>query len=309
MIHCVIPDDFQFATRELSFLNKTPGFTTSILGDLYRQDGADKILASADALILIRERTIVDDRFLYMTQNLKVISQTGKIARNIDLEACKRRGIAVVEGFGDPVAPAELAWLMMMSARRKFWQSVSGMKNGQWQTNIGETMASQTLGILGFGNTGKIIYKYASAFNMKIQVWGSQRAQDEAKRIGIHVPENRQEFFATSDIVTVHQRLVPETIGNISVQDLTAMGPNSLFCNTSRAELIESGALIEALNIGRPGYAALDVYDEEPIYDINHTLLKLDNVLCSPHMGYVEKNSYQLYIKTAFENVINFFGS
>ncbi|MDO7641400.1 MAG: D-2-hydroxyacid dehydrogenase family protein [Reinekea forsetii] len=307
MIHCVIPDDYQYATREFNFLNSNAQIQTQSLGDLTTDPETDEALASADVLLLIRERTLIDEAFLERTPKLRLISQTGKISRNIDLDACAKRGISVVDGFGDPIAPAEWAWLLIMAARRQFVAAVNGMAQGQWQTNIGRSMASQTLGILGFGKTGKQMLRYATAFDMKVQIWGSERAQDEARSLGLSVPDSREQFFASSDIVTVHQRLVPETDQNIRFEDLSAMHADAVFCNTSRAELVEEDALVRALNLGKPGWAAIDVYEQEPIYDILHPLLKLPNVLCSPHMGYVETNSYNLYLQTAFNNIVTFF--
>lgn len=175
MIHCVIPDDYQYATREFNFLNSNAQIQTQSLGDLTTDPETDEALASADVLLLIRERTLIDEAFLERTPKLRLISQTGKISRNIDLDACAKRGISVVDGFGDPIAPAEWAWLLIMAARRQFVAAVNGMAQGQWQTNIGRSMASQTLGILGFGKTGKQMLRYATAFDMKVQIWG-QRA-------------------------------------------------------------------------------------------------------------------------------------
>lgn len=307
MINILIPDDYQAATQTLDYLHNTPGFTTRIMGDLERSANVDEALSNADALILIRERTVVDAAFLRRTPNLKLISQTGKIAPHIDIDACTEAGVAVVEGVGSPVAPAELTWLLIMAAQRQFVPAVNAMVAGHWQVNIGRAVAGQTLGILGFGKIGKRIARYAQAFDMKVQVWGSPRAQHEAQDLGLSVPASRTEFFASSDIVTVHQRLVPKTKGNVTYADLTAMKPTALFVNTSRAELVEPEALLRALDNGTPGFAALDVFEQEPIYDPNHPLLKRPNVLCSPHLGYVEQAGYDLYVRTAFDNVVKFF--
>lgn len=238
---------------------------------------------------------------------MKIISQTGKIARNINIEECTRRNIAIVEGIGSSIAAAELTWLLIMAAKRKFVSSVNSMKNGNWQTNIGECVNKQVLGILGYGKIGKLIAKYAKAFDMSIQVWGSERAQYEAKQDGLLVPQNRQEFFQTSDIITIHQRLTEQTKANITFEDLNMMKKNSWFVNTSRAALVAKDALYKALSNGRPGYAALDVYEAEPIYDTNNIYLQMPNILCTPHIGYVEKSSYDIYFKSAFENIIKFF--
>ncbi|WP_315315746.1 D-2-hydroxyacid dehydrogenase family protein [Pantoea vagans] len=306
-IHIVIPDDYQFATQKLDFLHGNNNFHCAALGDLSRDPMADAQLSSAEALILIRERTVIDEAFLRRTPHLKLISQTGKLARNVDIDACTRAGVAIVEGSGSPVAPAELTWLLIMASRRKFVSSVNAMAEGHWQTEIGSAVHNQVIGILGYGKIGKRLASYAAVFGMQVQVWGSLRAQEEARADGWTVPESREQFFATSDVLTVHQRLVAATQGNITPADLALMKTDALFVNTSRAELVDDGALHNALIQGRPGFAALDVYEEEPIYNTRHPYLQMPNVLCTPHLGYVEKASYALYFRTAFDNVVRYF--
>jgi len=277
------------------------------LGDLSRDPMADEKLSSAESLILIRERTVIDEAFLRRTPHLKLISQTGKLARNVDIDACTRAGVALVEGSGSPVAPAELTWLLIMASCRKFVSSVNAMAEGHWQTEIGSAVHNQVIGILGYGKIGKRLASYAAVFGMQVQVWGSLRAQEEARADGWTVPESREQFFATSDVLTVHQRLVAATQGNITPADLALMKTDALFVNTSRAELVYDGALQNALTQGRPGFAALDVYEEEPLYNTRHPYLQMPNVLCTPHLGYVEKASYALYFRTAFDNVVRYF--
>ncbi|WP_033784778.1 D-2-hydroxyacid dehydrogenase family protein [Pantoea sp. 9140] len=306
-IHIVIPDDYQFATQKLDFLHSNNNFHCAALGDLSRDPMADEKLSSAESLILIRERTVIDEAFLQRTPHLKLISQTGKLARNVDIDACTRAGVALVEGSGSPVAPAELTWLLIMASRRKFVSSVNAMAEGHWQTEIGSAVHNQVIGILGYGKIGKRLASYAAVFGMQVQVWGSLRAQEEARADGWTVPESREQFFATSDVLTVHQRLVAATQGNITPADLALMKTDALFVNTSRAELVYDGALQNALTQGRPGFAALDVYEEEPLYNTRHPYLQMPNVLCTPHLGYVEKASYALYFRTAFDNVVRYF--
>ncbi|RCX06049.1 MULTISPECIES: D-2-hydroxyacid dehydrogenase family protein [Kosakonia] len=306
-IQVLIPDDYQLATTSLNFLQSNDKYSCVSVGDLSKTPHIENQLATAQALILIRERTVIDDAFLRRTPNLKLISQTGKLARNVDIDACTRAGVAIVEGIGSPVAPAELTWLLIMASRRKLISSVDAMKKGLWQTEMGSAVNNQLIGILGYGKIGKKIANYAQAFGMRVQIWGSERAQEEARAVGLHVPENREQFFSTSDIITVHQRLVAQTEGNITLSDLSKMKGDALFVNTSRAELVSDGALYEALRQGRPGYAALDVYEQEPVYDTDNPFLHMPNVLCTPHLGYVEKAGYELYFKAAFENVVRFF--
>ncbi|MEQ2024498.1 D-2-hydroxyacid dehydrogenase family protein [Xenorhabdus szentirmaii] len=303
----IIPDDYQKATKQIKALYQNSHFEVVSLGDPGSDPKAETLLSKADALILIRERTLIDEEFLSKTPNLKLISQTGKVAYNIDLELCKQRGIAVVEGVGSPIAAAELAWLLIQSSIRKFTLSVEAMKQGQWQTELGDTVAGKRLGIIGYGKIGQLVAKYARAFDMNVQVWGSTRVQEQARQEGLIVPDSREEFFRTSDAITVHQRLVKETAGNITFSDLTHMKPTAVFVNTARSGLVETGALEKALDSGTPGFAALDVFDAEPIWDPNHPLLKRNNVLCSPHIGYVTKSCYDIYFESAFKNVERYF--
>ncbi|AOM42138.1 D-2-hydroxyacid dehydrogenase family protein [Xenorhabdus hominickii] len=303
----VIPDDYQYATKHIQALYQNSDFEVVSLGAVDRDPKAEAWLAKADALILIRERTLINGQFLSKTPNLKLISQTGKVAYNIDLELCAQRGIAVVEGAGSPVAAAELTWLLIQNSIRKFVPSVETMKKGLWQTEFGDTVAGKTLGIVGYGKIGQMIAKYAQAFDMQVQVWGSTRAQEQARQEGLIVPNSREDFFQTSDVITLHQRLVKETAGNVTFSDLTQMKTTAVLVNTARSGLIEAGALEKALDLGTPGFAALDVFDIEPIWDINHPLLKRENVLCSPHIGYVTKSCYDIYFESAFKNVERYF--
>ncbi|MDC9615535.1 D-2-hydroxyacid dehydrogenase family protein [Xenorhabdus khoisanae] len=303
----VIPDDYQQATKHLQSLYQNSDFEVVCLGALDRDPKAEELLSKADALILIRERTLIDEKFLSKAPNLKLISQTGKVAYNIDLALCKQWGIAVVEGSGSPIAAAELTWLLIQSSIRRFVPSVEAMKKGHWQTEFGDTVAGKILGIVGYGKIGQLVAKYAQAFDMKVQVWGSSRAQDQARQEGLIVPDSREAFFQTSDVITLHQRLVKETAGSITFADLTKMKPTAVLVNTARSGLIEAGALEKALDSGTPGFAALDVFDIEPIWDANHPLLKRDNVLCSPHIGYVTKSCYDIYFESAFKNIERYF--
>ncbi|MBC8944698.1 MULTISPECIES: D-2-hydroxyacid dehydrogenase family protein [Xenorhabdus] len=303
----VIPDDYQSATRQIQALYQNSNFEVISLGAIDRDSKADELLSKADALILIRERTLIDEKFLSKTPHLKLISQTGKVATNIDLELCKQRGIAVVEGTGSPIAAAELTWLLIQSSIRGFIASVEAMKKGYWQTELGDTVVGKTLGILGYGKIGQLVAKYARAFDMKVQIWGSEHSQEKARQDGLSVPHSREDFFKTSDVITLHQRLVKETTGNVTLADLTHMKNSAVLVNTARSGLIEAGALEKALDLGTPGFAALDVFDIEPIWDINHSLLKRDNVLCSPHIGYVTKSCYDIYFDSALKNVEKYF--
>ncbi|WCP70348.1 D-2-hydroxyacid dehydrogenase family protein (plasmid) [Vibrio tubiashii] len=299
----VIPDDYQNGAGNVSSLHEDSSCRVISIGDVHKDVTADEILSQAEALILIRERTVIDSEFLKRTPKVKVISQTGKVARNIDLDLCRAHGIDVVEGKGSPIAPAELTWLLIQNSVRQFVPSVNAMMAGKWQVAMGDTVSGKTLGVVGYGKIGKRVIEYAKAFGMNVCVWGSERALNEAKEDGIDVPVSREEFFSSCDVISLHQRLVPDTQGNITYDDLFAMKPSAVFVNTARAELVESGALEQALDDGRPGFAALDVYDQEPIWTTEHPMLKRANVLCSPHLGYVAQSSYDLYFDIAFQNI------
>ncbi|QDQ27589.1 D-2-hydroxyacid dehydrogenase family protein [Chitinimonas arctica] len=300
----LIPDDYALACQGLDCLRKLQDHQLTILDDLSRDPSADAMLAEAECLLLIRERTQVDAEFLRRTPHLKVISQTGKLARNIDLDACAAAGVAVVDSIGSPHAPAELAWLLMMAARRQFVSNVNALYQGQWQGPMGRIMRGQTLGILGFGKIGKLVAGYAHAFGMRVMVWGSERARTEAQACGYEAAPSRQAFFASADILSLHLRLVEGTERSVTATDLARMKPDALLVNISRAELIEQGALEAALRAGHPGFAALDVFEAEPIYAVDHPLLQMPNVLCTPHMGYVERDSYELYLSSAIDKLL-----
>lgn len=305
-MHILILDDYQQACQQLSCRTLLADHQLTVLGDLSRDSRASAALAEAECLVLIRERTWIDAAFLRRTPLLRLISQTGPVGRHIDLEACNKAGVAVVQGTGAADAPAEFAWLLIMNAWRRLPAAIDAMRQGQWQVNLGREMRGQTLGILGFGKLGKIVARYAQAFGMQVQVWGSERARSEALTAGFFACSSRADFFSSSDVITVHLRLAESTRGSIQLSDLTMMKPDAVFVNTSRSELLASAALETALRQGRPGYAAIDVYESEPIYDVNHPFLQLPNLLCTPHLGYVAQQSYEAYFQSAFQNILQF---
>lgn len=302
----LIPDDYQRATERLSCMDLLKGHSVTVLGDLDREPAALHTLAETEALALIRERTRIDAAFLDKMPKLRCISQTGKIARHIDIAACTARGVAVMEGVGSPVAPAELTWALIMAARRHLVTAACDLKAGKWQTTIGETLRGQCLGIWGYGKIGRLIAGYGQAFGMKVCVWGSEESRHAASTDGHIAFAAKEALFEQADVVSLHLRLVPATQGIVRRADLDRMKETALFVNTSRAELVEPGTLEAALVAGRPGFAAIDVFESEPVYDPAHPLLRLPNALCTPHLGYVERNSYELYFSKAFENLVNF---
>ncbi len=263
-------------------------------------------IKNTDILVLTRERTAVDGTLLSLLPRLKLISQTGKISNHLNLEDCTKYKVAVAEGIGSPIAPAELTWALLMNTVRQIPQAIEGMKNGNWQINIGSTIQGKTLGIWGYGKIGQKIAQYGKVFGAKVLIWGSEASRAMAVADGFERAESKEMFFKTADIITLHLRLNETTFGIVKESNLLSMKENSTLINTARAELIEKGKLLKCLNMGRPTFAGLDVFEDEPIYDKNFEFLNMSNVVCTPHLGYVEQNGYELYFGKAFENVMNY---
>ena len=317
-MNIIILDDYQDAVRKLPCASKLDAFSAKVYTNTVKGVGQLSVrLKDAEALVLIRERTPITRQLIEKLPKLRLISQTGKVSGHIDLEACTERGVAVAEGGGSPVAPAELTWALIMAASRRLPQYVAALKHGAWQQSglrassmpanfgIGHVLRDRHLGIWGYGKIGQLVAGYGKAFGMKVMVWGSEAARHRAIGDGLMVAESREQFFETADVLSLHLRLAPETRGIVTLQDLSRMKPNALLVNTSRAELIEPDALITSLNRGRPGMAAVDVFESEPILQ-GHPLLRLENCICTPHIGYVEQDSYELYFGAAFDNIVNF---
>ena len=307
-MHIVIPDDYQHAIESLDCYARLGDHQVTLFHDAVSDiETLAERFAKADALVLTRERTQIDAALLDRLPRLKLISQTGKVSSHLDLAACTARGVAVAEGRGSPVAPAELAWTLILNSRRQLIPAIDAFRQGQWQVNLGSVVAGQTLGIWGYGKIGKRLARYATAFDMQVLVWGSEGSRRAAEADGHRAAASREAFFAEADILSLNLRLCAETRHLVTLDDLSRMKPDALLVNVSRAELIAPGALLQAVDAGRPGYAALDVFEQEPILDVNHPLLKHPRILCTPHLGYVEKNGYELYFGDAFDNVNSFF--
>lgn len=300
----VIPDDYQHVVQQLECFRLLEGFDVHVYHDAVSDpDVLAERFAEADALVLTRERTRIDAALLQRLPRLKLISQTGRAGPHLDLEACRERGVTVAEGTGSPIAAAELTWALILNARRGLREAMNGLYAGQWQVNLGQRLYGQTLGIWGYGKIGQRLARYARAFDMQVLVWGSEASRQAAVADGHEAAPTREAFFAQADIVTLHLRLVEATRHCVTADDLARMKPDALLVNSSRAELIAPGALLEALDRGRPGQAALDVFEQEPILQADHPLLTHPRVLCTPHLGYVEKHSYEAYFGEAFANV------
>jgi len=301
-----IPDDYQGVVRQLACFSKLAGHTVTIYTDTVKDlDALAARLAPAEVLVLIRERTVISDALLARLPRLRMISQTGKGAAHIDLEACARRGITVETGTGSPYAPAELTWALLLAAARRIPREVAGLKAGGWQSTLGIGLRGRTLGIWGYGKIGQVVAGYGRAFGMTVLAWGRAGSLARAQADGFETAASPEELLARSDALSLHVKLTPDTRGLVTAAHLALMKPEAILVNTSRAELIAPGALAAALKAGRPGFAAVDVYEDEPVLGAAHPLLALDNALCTPHLGYVERDSYALYFGQAFDNVLN----
>jgi D-3-phosphoglycerate dehydrogenase len=302
-----IPDDYQDCVRHLNCFAALAQHEVSVFNDSV-QDNATlaRRFASAQALVLTRERTRITAELLDQLPQLQIISQTGKLAGHVDLEACTRRGIAVAEGSGTGSATAEMTWALMLASRRHLVSEANRLRSGLWQGSIGQQLQGQRLGVWGYGRIGQQVAAYGRAFGMRVWIWGRAASLAQAQADGFELAPSREDLFAESDVISLHLRLHPDTRGIVGAQDLARMQPSALLVNTSRAELIAPGSLVQALRQGRPGFAAVDVYESEPVLGATHPLLQLENALCTPHLGYVESDNYERYFGLAFEHINDF---
>lgn len=317
-MNIVILDDYQDAVRKLQCASRLEPYSAKVFTNTVKGIGQLSVrLRDADIIILIRERTSITRQLLDKLPRLKLVVQTGRLGSHVDVQACTARGVAVAEGLGSPVAPAELTWALIMTAMRRLPQYIANLKHGAWQQSglrsasmppnfgLGSMLRGKTLGIWGYGRVGRIVAGYGKAFGMDVCVWGSEASRAQALADGLGTCPSQEAFFAQCDIVSLHLRLTEDTRSIVTLRDLSAMQPSALLVNTSRAELIAPDALIAALNRGRPGMAAIDVFETEPILQ-GHALLRLENCICTPHIGHVDQESYELYFSAAFDDVVNF---
>jgi D-3-phosphoglycerate dehydrogenase / 2-oxoglutarate reductase len=301
----VIPDDYQDCVRGLDCYAKLVGHEVVVFNDTVSDiDSLAARFADAQAIVLIRERTRISAALLDRLPKLRLISQTGKLAGHVDLAACTARGVLVAEGSGAGSATAELAWLLVLASRRYLVDEVTRLRQGLWQGHLGQQLGGQRLGIWSYGRIGRQLAAYGRVFGMNVWVWGREVSTAAALKEGFEVAPSREAFFAHSDVVSLHVRLNADTVGLVTEEDLARMKTTALLVNTSRAELIVEGALEQALRGGRPGFAAVDVYEKEPVMNAEHPLLHLSNALCTPHIGYVEKDNYERYFGIAFEHIL-----
>jgi D-3-phosphoglycerate dehydrogenase len=317
-MNIVILDDYQDAVRKLHCAARLDALNAKVYTNNVKGLGQLSVrLRDADIIVLIRDRTAITRQLIEKLPRLKLIAQTGRVGGHIDVETCTRMGIAVAEGVGSPIAPAELTWALIMASMRRLPQYIANLKHGAWQQSgfkaasmppnfaLGNVLRGKTLGIWGYGRVGKIVAGYGRAFGMNVRIWGRDASRAEALADGYQAANTREEFFSQCDVLSLHLRLNDATEHMIGLNELSLMKPTALLVNTSRAELIEADALVAALQRGRPDMAAIDVFESEPILQ-GHALLRMENCICTPHLGYVEQDSYELYFGAAFENVVNF---
>ena len=301
-----ILDDYFDTLRTLPCFSKLAGHEVEVWTD--HVDDTDVLadrLRDREVLVLIRERTAIGRELIERLPNLRLISQRS-VYPHIDVAACTEHGVLVCSDLhaGSPsYATAELTWALVLAAMRGLPDQIESMKAGRWQSGVGRSVLFKTLGVYGYGRIGKVVASYGHAFGMHVQAWGTEGSRERASADGVKVPDSREEFFATSDIVTLHLRLVDATRGLITRDDLALMQPDSVIVNTSRSGLIEDGALVAALDEGRPGMAAVDVYDEEPVTSLDHPLLGRDDVICTPHIGYVTVDEWELQFRDVFDQI------
>jgi D-3-phosphoglycerate dehydrogenase len=302
-----ILDDYFDTVRTLPCFGKLDGHDVTIWND-HVQDTAvlAERLADTEALVLIRERTKIQAPLLERLPALRLISQRS-VYPHIDIEACTRRGVIVCSSqhAGTPsYAAAELTWALVLAAARQLPQQIASMKAGRWQSGVGTSLRHKTLGIFGYGRIGAAVAGYGRAFGMDVLVWAGEESLERARQDGYTPAVSKQAFFADSDVLSLHLRLFPATRGIVTAEDLSRMKPTAILVNTSRAALIEAGALEGALRVGRPGMAAVDVYENEPVTDTSNPLLTMDNVICTPHIGYVTREEYQTQFSDIFDQIV-----
>ncbi len=306
-MNVTILDDYFDTLRTLDFFEKLAGHKIAVWNDhIQETDALAERLKDTEALVLIRERTKIRGDLLERLPRLKLISQRS-VYPHIDIDACTRLGIVVSSNMhsGTPsYAAAELTWGLVLSAIREIPQNVATLKAGIWQIGVGHTLRGKTLGIFGYGRIGSTVAGYGKAFGMNVVVWAREASLERAKADGYAVAASKADFFAQSDVLSLHMRLVDATRGIVKLEDLSRMKPSALIVNTSRALLIEPGALVKALEAGRPGMAAVDVFEDEPVTDLNHPLLKLTNVIATPHIGYVTRDEYELQFSDIFDQIV-----
>jgi len=305
-VNISILDDYFDTLRTLQCFRKLDGHEVTVWNDHVQDtDALAARLKNTEVLVLIRERTQIRARLLEHLDALRLISQRS-VYPHIDIDACTRRGVIVSsdQHSGSPsYAAAELTWGLVLAAMREIPQQMFALRAGTWQIGVGNSLRGKTLGIYGYGRIGRTVAGYGKAFGMNVLVWAREASRERARGDGYATAPSKRAFFESCDVLSLHMRLVAETRGIVTRDDLSCMKPTALLVNTSRAPLIEAGALVDALRAGRPGMAAVDVYEDEPLRDPGHPLLAMDNVVCTPHIGYVTRDEYELQFSDIFDQI------
>jgi D-3-phosphoglycerate dehydrogenase len=301
-------DDYQNAFRTLKSYPKLRDHEVVVFTDTENDIGTlAERLKDADAVVLTQQRSSFPRALIERLPRLKLIGQTGRAATHVDLNACTEKGIAVsAGGAGNSSATAELTWGLILSALRNLPLEVKRFKEGHWQSTLGIGVNGKTLGIYAYGKIGSIVAAAGKAFGARVVCWGREGSTGRAKAAGFEVAQSREDFFAQADILSLHLPLNKDTQGIVTRDDLGRMKPSALIVNPSRAGLIAAGALVEALKAGRPGMAAVDVYEKEPVIGADHPILKMDNVTCTPHLGYVTREGYEDYYAVVIDDILAF---
>jgi D-3-phosphoglycerate dehydrogenase len=306
-IKVAILDDYFDTLRTLRCFEKLSPFDVTVFND-HVEDVAElaERLRDVEALVLIRERTQIGAALLERLPRLRLISQRS-VYPHIDIAACTQRGVIVSSSMHDGTpsyAAAELTWALVLAAMRQLPQQVAALRAGTWQIGVGQSLRGKTLGIYGYGRIGAVVAGYGRAFGMNVTVWAREPARLRAQADGYGVSSSKEALFAACDVLSLHMRLVDATRGIVSAADLARMQPTALLVNTSRAGLIQPGALVSALQAGRPGMAAVDVFEQEPLRDGSHPLLAMDNAVCTPHIGYVTRDEYEIQFSDIFDQIV-----
>lgn len=302
-----ILDDYFDTIRNLKCFEKLDGNDVTIWND-HAQDNdilAER-LADTQVLVLIRERTRIQGPLIGRLPDLKLISQRS-VYPHIDVETCTRHGVILSSGqhAGTPsYSTAELTWGLIISAMRQIPRQMASLRSGNWQMGVGKTLRGRTLGIFGYGRIGRAVAEIGKAFGMNVVIWASEGSRTRARADGFSVPESKAAFFAMCDVLSLHMRLYDSTRGIVTAENLAQMKPDALIVNTSRAPLLEEGALVDALRAGRPGMAAVDVYEHEPMRDTDHPLFAMENVVCTPHIGYVTEDEWEIQFSEIFDQIL-----
>ena len=308
-MHVTILDDYFDTLRTLPCFSKLAGHTVTVWNDHVQDiDALAERLKDTEVLVLIRERTQIRAPLLARLPKLKLISQRS-VYPHIDIDACTAHGIVVSsdQHAGTPCfAAAELTWALALASARSLPQQQNALKSGRWQIGVGDTLRGKTLGLYGYGRIAVEVAGYGKAFGMRVLVWAREEARAKARADGYEAAASKNALFEQSDVLSLHMRLVKDTRGIVTAADLARMKPSAILVNTSRAPLVEPGALVAALRAGRPGRAAVDVFEAEPLRNVDDPLLKMDNVVATPHIGYVTRDEYELQFTDIFNQILAF---